>query len=69
MAKLKLVKVAWIRNQGIPPGQPAWGRLACPCGNAPESRYNINQVDVECECGRLYRWDGLLLEQPAEAKD
>jgi hypothetical protein len=60
---LKKVKVAWIRDRSAPPGQPGPGRLNCDCGHAPPSRFHPDQVHVNCRCGRLYSWDGWLLEE------
>lgn len=59
----RLIKVAWIRNPGIPPGQPAPGRLDCPCGQAPESNHNQSQPDIVCGCGTVYRWDGTIIQR------
>jgi hypothetical protein len=53
-----LAKVAWIRNPDVPMGQPASGHLNCPCGNAPESRFNAANGDVICTCGTIYSYDG-----------
>lgn len=54
-------KIAWIRNQNIPAGQPAPGHLNCPCGNAPETNYSAETGNVTCACGRLYTWDGYII--------
>lgn len=55
-------KVAWIRNQSIPAGQPAPGHLNCPCGNAPETNYSPDTGNVACACGRVYTWDGYIIQ-------
>lgn len=68
MITTPLIKVAWVRNPGVPPGQPAPGHLRCPCGQAPESLFSHDAGDVRCACGRLYAWNGWLIEndeQPA----
>ena len=57
-------KVAWIRNRNIPPGQPGTGRLNCLCEGAPESAYKKGAPDVACQCGRIFNWDGWLLNPP-----
>ena len=53
-------KVAWIREHGHPIGQPAPGRLGCPCHHAPFSDYHPGAPDLRCACGRVYTWDGWL---------
>lgn len=58
MSTAALTKVAWIRDPNAPVGQPATGRLNCPCGNAPESRLEHSQGDVECACGTIYSYNG-----------
>ena len=65
------LKRAWIRNAGVPQGQPARGRISCPCGQAPESDYSPTNGDVTCACGSVYTWDGWikpsLIESAAQA--
>ena len=58
-----VLKRAWIRNQGIPAGVEAKGRINCPCGNAPESSYGDGN-DVRCTCGVVYSSLGWILSQP-----
>ena len=53
--KPKLMKVAWVRCNDAMPGE---GRLQCPCGNAPVTKFDPSQGDVICNCGRRYSWDG-----------
>lgn len=57
---LKCLQRPWIRNN-VPRGQPAPGRINCPCGNAPESLYQRDQPNVICSCGAVYRWDGWII--------
>lgn len=52
------MKHAWIRNGDVPAGQPAPGRIDCPCGQTPESNYSPQNGDVHCPCGTLFTWDG-----------
>lgn len=58
---------AWVRNADVPAGQPAKGRINCPCGGCPESAYNESQPDIVCACGVTYTWDGWIVEQEAGA--
>lgn len=51
--RITLAKVAWIRDPNAPIGQPATGHLHCPCGNAPESRFEESNGNVECACGTV----------------
>jgi len=37
------------------------GRLNCPCGESPQSEFNHTQPAVNCTCGRVYRWDGWIV--------
>ena len=60
-ASQELIKVAWIRNDA-PIGTPSSGRLNCPCGDAPESKFTPDQGDVTCTCGKVYTWDGWIKE-------
>jgi hypothetical protein len=62
----KLLKVAWIRNADVPMGQPAKGRLNCPCGNAPESSFKAEDGDVHCNCGRVFTYNGWIKVEPAK---
>jgi len=62
--ELNCIKVAWIRDQSVPPGRAAKGRLKCACGFAPWTDFDATQGDVRCGCGKLYTWDGHLLEDP-----
>lgn len=64
-ATLRLAKVAWIRNDS-PAGQPAPGRLNCPCGNAPQSRYDESAGNIVCACGAVFTWNGHVISQPKE---
>lgn len=52
------LKHAWIRDQSVPAGQPARGKINCPCGGAPWSDYTPAQGDVTCACGEVYTWNG-----------
>jgi hypothetical protein len=61
-ATMECAKVAWIRDQSVPAGQPAPGRLNCRCGNAPVSRYEPSQGRVHCACGKVYSWNGWRLK-------
>lgn len=54
---MKKLKVAWIRDENVPAGQSAMGRLNCECGQVPESRFAFGP-DIICGCGRRYSWDG-----------
>ena len=54
-------KVAWIRAPGYPMGQPAPGRLNCPCKNAPFSTF-ADGPDITCHCGTVYSWDGWIVK-------
>ena len=56
---------AWVRDHRIPPGQPAPGKINCPCGKSPESRFSQKE-NVICECGIVCRADGLILGVPKE---
>ena len=55
---VRLVKVALIRETGVPVGQPARMFLNCPCGARPEQRTDcahpvlqVNDEGVCCDCG------------------
>ena len=56
------VKVAWIRNRDIPPGQPAPGHINCPCGDPPETVYKAGP-DITCNCGVVYTWNGWIVSK------
>ena len=45
----KLLKRAWIQ-----------GRISCPCGNAPLSKFDPSQPDIICGCGKRYSWEGCI---------
>ena len=62
MNTIRHTKVAWIRNKLTPSGQPANGRLNCPCGNAPDSEFDYTQGHVYCECGTVYTWNGWIVQ-------
>lgn len=59
------MKRAWIRDPQVPPGQPAPGRISCPCGNAPLSRFGDGN-DVHCACGTVYDCKGWIIYDPAD---
>lgn len=59
------VKQAWVRNQDVPAGQPAPGRISCPCGGAPETMRRPETGNVTCACGIVYTWDGWIVSVPA----
>ena len=63
--KTQPLKVAWIRNDE-PAGKPAKGHLRCPCGNAPESDFASANGHVYCACGRVYTWNGWLIQSPLD---
>lgn len=56
------LKHAWIRRADVPAGQPALGRINCPCGQAPESSFTPESGDVMCGCGTRYSWNGWIME-------
>lgn len=58
---MQFTKYAWIRNTDTPAGQPAKGRINCPCGHAPESEFKPENGNVICECGAVYSWDGFVV--------
>jgi len=62
----RCIKRAWIRDPDAPPGKPALGRLSCPCGNAPLSRFHPDQGNVVCSCGIVYTWDGYIVSRPTD---
>jgi hypothetical protein len=62
------LKVSWIRNQNVPQGFPAKGRLNCRCGNAPESDLREESGDVVCACGTVYTYNGWIKEQGLKIK-
>ena len=55
-------KVAWIRDASVPVGQTAMGKLNCTCGNAPWTFFKEAQGEVTCNCGRVYTWDGWIIQ-------
>ena len=55
-------KVAWVRDHSYPQGMSAPGKLNCPCGNAPLSRFSPEQGNVTCTCGKVYTWDGWIVK-------
>jgi hypothetical protein len=62
---LYALKRAWIRDPNIPPGQPAPGRINCPCGQTPPSMYTPGE-NIHCPCGTVYAWDGTILQRPLQ---
>ena len=54
-------KRAWVHAQDE--SQPQMGRISCPCGKAPLSKYGDGQ-DVNCPCGRKYDSRGNILAGP-----
>lgn len=56
------LKRAWVRDQSVPAGQPAKGRISCPCGQAPESAIGDGK-DVQCPCGTLYDSRGWVIKE------
>jgi hypothetical protein len=55
-----ITKRSWIRNSDIPAGQPAPGKISCPCGQAPESNF-ADGNNVICKCGIVYDSYGWIL--------
>lgn len=60
MTQGKYLKRAWMRDNSIPEGTSAKGRISCPCGNAPLVDLIENGPDVICNCGRRYSWEGCI---------
>lgn len=57
----KFTKRAWIRDASVPMGQPAKGRINCPCGQAPESTFGQSE-NINCPCGRVYDGHGWVVK-------
>jgi hypothetical protein len=54
-------KLAWVRNPGVPPGQPAPGSYTCPCGTVTGGQ-PFGGPAWECVgCGRRYDGRGWLV--------
>jgi len=64
--QLGWTKHAWIRDRSVPPGQPAKGKINCPCGGAPETWYKQEETPITCACGTVYTYDGWIIDQPEE---
>lgn len=60
-AELYAVKYAWIRDNSVPAGLPAQGRIQCPCGTAPLSDFKPEFGNVTCGCGTVFTWDGYII--------
>lgn len=55
-------KVAWIRNDDIPPGQRAPGRFECPCGHTIRGVKFGQPQSVTCpDCGTIYNGMGWII--------
>ena len=54
-------KRAWIRDASVPMGQSATGKINCPCGQTPESKYGDGN-NVHCPCGIVYDSYGWIQE-------
>lgn len=59
----KFLKRAWVRDTDAPIGQPAKGKINCPCGQCPPSKFDPSQPDIVCACGTVYTWDGWIVLQ------
>jgi len=64
LESVRLFKRAWVRNADTPVGYGAMGRIACECGQCPESRYDPSQPIIVCACGKMYTWDGWIVTDP-----
>lgn len=60
-----VTKRAWIRDPNVPAGQPAPGRISCPCGQTPESLYEPGE-NIHCPCDTVYAWDGTIVQRPLQ---
>lgn len=58
-------KIAWRRNPDVPAGQPAPGRLNCPCGHVIENGQFADGSEHPCKCGRTWDSRGWLVSEPA----
>jgi hypothetical protein len=56
----KMLKYTWRRDDSVPAGVTAKGRVSCPCGQAPLSEYDPSQPDIICKCGARYSWEGCI---------
>jgi hypothetical protein len=56
-----LVKVALIRDQSTPIGQPGRLYLNCRCGAKPAA--SVDGTDVRCTCGKTYNAGGWLIAE------
>jgi len=61
-ATFGIVKRAWIRTPGQPIGRPGTGRISCPCGSAPETKFHPDTGNIACPCGTVYTWDGHIVQ-------
>lgn len=62
--KLTTVKVAWVRDPGVPAGQPAPGRFTCVCRTV-SGLVPFAGPDVTCTgCGRVWDGRGWLISGP-----
>jgi hypothetical protein len=52
---MPFTKRAWIAEA------PGIGRISCPCGNAPLSKFGDGKT-VLCDCGRMYDSLGWILD-------
>jgi hypothetical protein len=59
-----LTKLSWLRNPGVPAGQPALGRFECPCGATISDVQFGGPDDYPCACGRVWDSHGWLIESP-----
>jgi hypothetical protein len=65
-----LTKLPWIRDRSVPPGQPAPGRLDCPCGNAIDGVRFGDGTGYPCgRCGRVWDSYGWLVTALAPLAD
>ena len=53
------MKIAWVRDDGYPIGQPAPGKFHCKCGAKIPATLNKADGDVKCPaCGSVFTWNG-----------
>jgi hypothetical protein len=60
MSAGRITKVAVVRDQSVPAGQPGPLTLNCPCGASPATTWlgYISGPDVTCTCGVTYTANG-----------
>ncbi len=67
----KLVKVARIRNEGVPIGVAAPLYYGCPCGaraEVPETFTIGTEPETVCECGRVFDIEGYIIRGAPETR-